>query len=211
MNRTNRRRLLTPGPVPALLGLALLAGCETEVPEFDQSPDAIAPTPRPAEEVVQTPTPLTLRRLENASVLLPPTGGRRVSMRGGSYEQDAPLLAVTLDAGVYQVADIDEDGVMEAVVQVSVVQGAPGQPGAPGPPGAVGLTSYLVVFAGVTGPPLQEGFLQLPARSQIVEMRIRGSTVELDLLEFRPEDRPCCPSGRRTRRYTYRDGSFNGG
>lgn len=195
-----QRRTRSPRAfLSALLPAFLLVGCGTDVPQVDQSPDALAPAPAEAPLAGEVPDGLQADRLMNATLQLPMVPGLRIVLRDGSFERTSPLLLVTLDGGSWVAADFDADGAMEAAALVRVTQDTGQSPS---------VFTHLVVF-GLGGRTLsQEAVLQLPLNARVAEIRSVGVFVDIDLVEEQPGDRRCCPTGRRTMRYRLVNGAF---
>ncbi len=192
---TSTLRTLLYALVPALT----LSACGADAPEFDQSPDAIAPAPVVETTLGEVPAGLRVDRLRNATVQLPMLPGIRVMLRDGSFRQDKPLILVTLDEGSWLTEDFDSDGQYEAGVLVRVTQGAATIPV---------QIPHLVLF-GLGGRTLaQEAVLQLPPNTRISQIRRAGVFIEIDVVEEMPGDRRCCPTGRKTLRFRLNNGEF---
>lgn len=185
--------------LPVLLALFAVTGCDRNQPQVDQSPDAIAPAPAEQQAAGTIPDGIRVDRLVNATIQLPLLPNTRIVLRDGSFIQQVPPIRVTLDEGSWTAADFDSDGQFEAAVLIQVSQGLSATPT---------LIPYLVLF-GVGGSTLQqEATLQLPAGARVAGIRAVGVFVEIDLVEERPGDRRCCPTGRRTLRYRLNNGQF---
>ncbi len=129
----------------------------------------------------------TLRELKNCTYSGFEAVKTPITLKDGRWEGEpynaggASRPTVTFVRDFYRTADLDADGIEDALVLLAEHAGGSGE------------NVYLAVVARRDGQPRNVATVRLGDRVQILDVRIDGRQIVADLVQAGPQDAACCP------------------